>query len=61
MFTFPVVSGSNLVIANIITTRDLQVVNFRAREISRDARKLIRTSMLIKNIYIYIYIYTHTH
>jgi len=37
------------------------VVNIRAREISRDARKLIRTSMLIKNIYIYIYIYTHTH
>jgi len=31
------------------------LVNFRAREINRNARKLARTPTLIKYIYIYIY------
>jgi hypothetical protein len=30
------------------------LVNFRAREINRNARKLARTPTLIKNIYIYM-------
>ena len=47
-FAFPVISGSNPVVANIMTLEAYIVVNFRAREISRDARKLVRISTLIK-------------
>ena len=47
-FAFPVISGLNPVVANIMALKAYIVVNFRAREISRDARKLVRISTLIK-------------
>ena len=47
-FAPPIVSGSSSMIANMMILKGYMVVNFKAREISRDARKLTRTLTLIK-------------
>jgi hypothetical protein len=41
------VSGSSLVVANMMPLKAYMIVNFRARGISRGARKLARISTLI--------------
>jgi hypothetical protein len=47
-FVLSVVSSSSHVVVNIIAAGGFMIVNFRARETSRDILKLIRTSTLIK-------------
>jgi hypothetical protein len=42
------ISGSSPVIANMMTTRDYIVINFRDRGINRGTCKLTRTHTLIK-------------